>query len=506
MKAEQAGSGASLHALFSDTGVEAMTGMPDIKVTDITADSSRVTAGGLFLACRGLRRHGIEFAADAIAAGAAAIAWEPEETKALPALAEGVACFAVPGLGEQVGNIADRFFAEPSAALDVIGVTGTNGKTTVAWLAAQALNKLGNTAGYMGTLGFGTGAQLEPSALTTPGVIAVHRRLRQLADAGAATVVMEVSSHGLDQGRIDAVRIRTAAFTNLSRDHLDYHNSIADYRAAKASLFALPSVETAVINIGDPVGAELAGELQDRLRVIGIALAGDQPAGLRPALTAEVTETGSAGLSLHIDGDFGAAELHSSLWGRFNAENLLMVSGLLLAQGYLLDDVIAALAECTAPPGRMQVLRATAEQPLVVVDFAHTPDALAKALQVVREHCDGRVTVVFGCGGDRDTGKRGDMGAVAARLADRVIVTDDNPRNELPEVITAAIIAGISDDAAVSVVHDRAAAINTAVRESGAADAVLIAGKGDESYQLVGSGAVPFSDAETAVQALGGCV
>jgi UDP-N-acetylmuramoyl-L-alanyl-D-glutamate--2,6-diaminopimelate ligase len=502
MSVSQTG-GVQLRELFSDAGVEIKAQLPELRVTDITADSGRVKKGGLFLACQGLQHHGLEFAAPAVAAGAAAIAWEPGEGWSDPVLPEAVASFAVPGLSDEVGVIADRFFASPSEQIVLTGVTGTNGKTTTAWLASQALAHLGCEAGYMGTIGYGVGGKLEPSALTTPGVIAVHRRLRKLADAGATAVVMEVSSHGLDQGRIDAVRVTTAAFTNLSRDHLDYHGDLAAYRAAKAKLFALPSIENAVINIGDPFGAELVRSLHGRAEILAVALADRAPVDELPALLVEVIESDADGLLLRFSGEYGVAEMRSSLWGHFNAENLLVAAGILLAHGYNLQQAVDALALCQSPPGRMQVVRGKCSAPLVVVDFAHTPDALDKALGVLREHCSGAVSVVFGCGGERDMGKRGEMGSVAERLADRIIVTDDNPRNEDPDAIVAAILAGIAARSKVEVVRNRALAIATAVNASGAGDAVLIAGKGSENYQLVSDRSVPFSDVEEAVALLG---
>ena len=503
-----AAEGTRLRELFSGMSVDAGSQVPELMVTDITTDSGFVTKGGLFLACQGIHHHGLEFALPAVAAGAVAIAWEPVEGRATAELPEAVASFAVPDLSSEVGTIADRFFASPSAEIVVTGVTGTNGKTTTAWLASQALTRLGCAAGYMGTIGFGMAgygmsSELEPSALTTPGVIAVHRRLRKLVDAGASAVVMEVSSHGLDQGRIDAVCIKTAAFTNLSRDHLDYHGDLASYGEAKGKLFALQSLENAVINIGDPFGAELVRNWRSRAHVIAVAMAGQAPVDVTPALTAKVVEADADGLLLRFSGEYGTVEMRSNLWGRFNAENLLVAAGILLAHGFSLEEVTDALAECESPPGRMQVVRGAGSVPLVVVDFAHTPDALAKAIAVLREHCSGAISVVFGCGGERDRGKRGEMGSVAARLADRVIVTDDNPRNENPDEIVTAILAGVAEQSKVKVVRDRALAIATAVAASGSGDAVLVAGKGSESYQLIAGHSVPFSDVAEAAGLLG---
>ena len=480
--------------LFSGLGEGMDTPLADLTVTDITTDSGRVIEGGLFLACQGFSHHGLEFVQPSIAAGAKAIVWEPAEGRSAPDLPEGVAGFAVTDLGNRVGTIADRFFVQPSDQARVTGVTGTNGKTTTAWLVSQALGFLGRKAGYMGTLGYGIGSSLKPSALTTPGVIAVHRRLRELVDAGATAVIMEVSSHGLDQGRLDAVRVRTAAFTNLSRDHLDYHADLAAYSEAKAKLFAMTSIENAVINVGDPFGAELVHNWHRDAQLIAVALNDRAPAGVAADLTADIVESNADGLLLQFAGRYGAAEMRSSLWGHFNAENLLVATGILLAHGYDLQQATAALENCESPSGRMQLVRAAASAPLVVVDFAHTEQALRACLGAAREHTGGQLWCVFGCGGDRDQGKRPRMGRAVEELADRVIVTDDNPRNEAPEKIAADILAGLRQPDKACVVHNRQAAIEYALSQAAADDLVVIAGKGHEQEQIIGNERRPFSD------------
>jgi UDP-N-acetylmuramoyl-L-alanyl-D-glutamate--2,6-diaminopimelate ligase len=405
-------------------------------------------------------------------------------------------------------------------------VTGTNGKTTTAWLVSQALNRLGGRTAYMGTLGYGIIPELAPSALTTPGCILVHRRLHELLQAGSEAAVMEVSSHGLDQGRIDGVRITTAAFTNLSRDHLDYHGNLEAYKAAKARLFSVSSLESVVINVGDSFGAQLVGELENGLgkslgkgldnglRVITVALADQLDAGRidagrieegqQPELCASYAKSGSDGLRLSFSGAFGEAELASPLWGRFNAENLLVATGLVLAHGYTLEQAITGLQSASLPPGRMQLLKGSADTPAVVIDIAHTPDALANALQTVREHCSGRVICVFGCGGNRDQGKRGEMGKVAGQLADQLVVTSDNPRDEDPQAIIDAIVAGVENGAQYEVIADRAEAIATAIGFACADDVVLVAGKGSENFQLIAGRAESFSDENVASAALRG--
>jgi UDP-N-acetylmuramoyl-L-alanyl-D-glutamate--2,6-diaminopimelate ligase len=418
----------------------------------------------------------------------------------------------VPGLTSKLGVIADRFFARPSSAVSVTGVTGTNGKSTTAFLVSRALNSMGRCTGYMGTLGFGLENNFQPSAMTTPGCITVHRRIREMADAGAGHVVTEVSSHALDQHRVDGVRFDVAAMTNLSRDHLDYHGSMEAYAEAKAKLFFGTGddhrVGTAVINVGDHFGAALAGRIDPGTDLISVALVdtgGDMPdARLIGRLNGgQLTEgSRSQGVALQLSGDFGTAQLQSPLWGRFNAENLVMATGILLALGFSLDDAVTALGACEAPPGRMELIRSRESMPMVIVDFAHTPDALGKALETVRDHCDGQVWCVFGCGGDRDQGKRESMGSIVALLADRTVITDDNPRDENPDAIVNDILTGIGSADGVEVVHDRAAAIGFAIGAARAEDVVLIAGKGHESSQIVGAEAREFSDAAIARVAL----
>ncbi len=474
--------------------------VPALAVSDISAASRSVTPGGLFLACAGARHHGLEFLDQALASGIAAVAWEPATGIAAPVLPEGVPGIAIPELRGELGNIANRFFDTPSASLAVTGITGTNGKTTTAFLVAQALHRLGQTAAYMGTLGFGIGPDLQPSSMTTPDCITVHRRLRTLLDNGATHVVTEVSSHALDQQRIAGVHIRIAALTNLGRDHLDYHGDLASYSAAKAKLFQRADMAAAVINVADVFGREIAAGIATGIELVSVAAARSQATA---GLQFEILETGLDGMRIGFTGTHGKAALASSLWGRFNAENLAMATGILVAHGYPLDDVVAALSGCAAPPGRMQTLPAGPGQPAVLVDFAHTPDGLEQLLSAVRQHCNGRLWLVFGCGGNRDTGKRSAMGSIAAALADRVIVTNDNPRNESPESIVEHIMTGIDDPAVVEIVMDRATAIAAAIDSAGADDVVVIAGKGHETKQIARGNTRAFSDAAVARRVLG---
>ena len=491
-----------LGGMFAGLGAVMSESTKALAVTDITSDSRNANAGGLFLACRGVAQHGLEYLDDALAAGVSAVAWEPEEGLQEPNLPTDVVGIVVDGLGVKVGDIADRFFSHPSSQLQVTGITGTNGKTTSAWLTSAALNRLTDKSAYMGTLGYGVVPDLQPSALTTPGVIAVHRRMRELADDGAQSLVMEVSSHALDQGRIDGVNVHTAAFTNLSRDHLDYHGDIESYQAAKARLFDIDTLQTAVINVGDEFGTTLVGGLTSRLQVITVALADRLEQGRQADLCASYQELKSGGLQIEFSGAYGAASLHSKLWGGFNAENLLVSVGILVSQGYSLDEALTAMDAGPVPPGRMQVINGGDDTPAVIIDFAHTPDALAQALESVRRHTGGRLLCVFGCGGDRDQGKRAQMGAIADEMADFVVVTSDNPRHEDPLAIIDSIVAGIEGED-YEVVADRAAAIHRAIQDAGKDDSVLIAGKGSENYQVIGDRVAEFSDLLVAEHALG---
>jgi UDP-N-acetylmuramoyl-L-alanyl-D-glutamate--2,6-diaminopimelate ligase len=484
----------------------------DARVNDLTLDSRDVRAGSLFFALHGRRSHGLRFAADAAARGASVVLWdpqgEPHEDLGVDttALAANAAVFVAPvaGLRQLVGRIADRFFGWPSSHLRIVRITGTNGKTTCAYLLAQALTRLKSDAAYLGTIGWGRIGALQIPGLTTPDVVNVHRQLSKLRALGVRDVAMEVSSHALDQGRVDGVRLHSAAFTNLTRDHLDYHPSMEAYGAAKARLFAVADLQHIVINIGDAFGREFARRYSGRVPLTAVWVgAGDSGWLADRSLHADDVVLDLHGISMTLGGSFGARRLTTKLMGRFNAENSVIVIACLIALGVPLDDAATALADCTPPPGRMEVIESACRgKPLAVIDYAHTPDALAKALCALREHCRGALWCVFGCGGDRDPGKRPMMGAVADELADRIIVTDDNPRSENPGSITAGITNGIKSHE-VRVIHDRGEAIATALNEAAPIDMVLIAGKGHEDYQIYGEVRRSFSDRHEALRWLG---
>jgi UDP-N-acetylmuramoyl-L-alanyl-D-glutamate--2,6-diaminopimelate ligase len=484
-----------------------------LEVSDITQDSRSVTPGAAFLACRGRTHHGLDFADAAIAAGARAILWEPAPGVTAPAFDAAVVVCAVPNLSAQLGFIADRFFDAPSASLTLAGITGTNGKTTCAWLLAQALQLCGRQTAYIGTLGAGIPGALTTLAHTTPDALTLQRLLAQLRSSGFDSVAMEVSSHALDQDRCAGVRFHTAVFTNLTRDHLDYHADMNAYGAAKARLFDWPTLAARVINVDDPFGLELARDQLQAQLARGTPGARLFLTSQRPAewiasgadyVCASAARVSPGGLDIDIESSHGSARLTSSLIGNFNVDNLLTVLAVLLAWDVPLASACEALARCSAPPGRMQP-EGGDDSPLALIDYAHTPDALAKALHAARTHCRGRLWCVFGCGGERDRGKRADMGRIAATLADLIIVTDDNPRREDPREIVASIMEGITaagGAARTRVIHDRAQAIRAALASAPAADVVLVAGKGHEDYQIVGRERRVFSDAAVVRQVL----
>ena len=474
----------------------------DTAISGLALDSRQVCGGDAFLACAGSQRHGLQFLPAALQRGAVAVLWEPAEGVAAPQLPPGVTGVAVPRLHALASELGARLQRHPSHNLRVVGITGTNGKTTTAWLLAQALSACGQPAAYLGTLGSAFGGSVQPGELTTPDPLALQRQLRAFADQGAVAVALEVSSHALAQSRVAAVNFETAVFTNLSRDHLDYHGTMQAYAAAKASLFAFANLRLRVINADDALGAQLLVRAD-----AGQAVAFSRDPHFKPPadghwLQAIDLRTDAGGTTFTLHSSYGTAPVHSTLLGGFNVENLLGVLGVLLGSGVPLAQAVGAVAGVNEPPGRLQRFGG-AGLPLVVVDYAHTPDALDKALQVLRAHCTGKLWCVFGCGGDRDAGKRPQMGRIAAAAADRVILTDDNPRGESPAAIVAQIRAGMGAAAiATQVIPDRAEAIARAVCDSAADDAVLVAGKGHEDYQLVGSQRLAFSDAQCVQAAL----
>ncbi|HTS21593.1 MAG TPA: UDP-N-acetylmuramoyl-L-alanyl-D-glutamate--2,6-diaminopimelate ligase [Casimicrobiaceae bacterium] len=476
-------------ALLSKLGVEARR---------VTSDSRRVQPGDVFAAYPGSRRDGRSFIAEAVGRGARAILWDPQgfvwdRAWKLPHL-------PVDNLKMRLGGIADAVYGQPSRELWMIGVTGTNGKTSCAHWIAAGLDAAGRRAAVLGTLGNGLWGALEEAPNTTPDAALLHETLRNLKSQGAEAVSMEVSSHGIEQGRVNAIAFDVALFTNLSRDHLDYHGTMAAYGAAKAKLFAWPDLRVGVVNADDAFGKSLIDASRTAGRkILTYGFGAADIVGTR--LTAS-----TSGLGFAVETPWGKGEIHARLVGAFNAANLLGVLAVLLVSGVGIEPAVTILANAEAPPGRMQRLGGDDGAPLVVIDYAHTPDALDKVLTSLRPAVagDGELVCVFGCGGDRDRGKRPEMGRVAARLADRVIVTSDNPRSEEPDAIASDIVRGIRDtgNRRYAVELDRADAIARAIGDAEAGDVVVIAGKGHEPYQEAAGVRVPFLDADHAARSL----
>ncbi len=461
-----------------------------VRVQALTSDSRRAGPGTVFAAYPGEARDGRDFIPQAVVQRADGVLWEADHYQWDPAL--GVPNAGVPQLKERIGEIAAHVYGEPSRALRMVGVTGTNGKTSVALWTAQAFGALGHRTAVIGTVGNGFPDALTPARNTTPDAIELQQRLAGYRAQGAVGCAMEVSSHGLVQGRVNGTRFDVAVLTNLSRDHLDYHGNMENYAAAKARLFDWPGLEWVVLNTDDDFGRRLEAAPRPA-RVAGYGFQ-------RGAVVGEQLRLSQAGLHLAVRTDWGRAELDAPLLGRFNASNLLAVLTTLLVSGVALGDACRAFVPITPPAGRMQTLGGGA-QPLVVVDYAHTPDALEKVLATLREIVEGgRLICVFGCGGNRDKGKRPLMGAAASRAADVVWITSDNPRNEDPRHIIDDILAGC--DGAPRVEADRARAIFEAIGEARRGDVVLIAGKGHEDYQEIAGERLPFADIDVAGRAL----
>ena len=465
-------------------------------VAGITADSRRVAPRIAFAAYPGSTRDGRAFIADAIERGAAAILFEARGFDWNAGWR--VPHVAVADLRKRLGYVASAVYGRPSQALWMVGVTGTNGKTSCSHWTAQALTRCGRRAAVVGTLGVGFADALAPTSNTTPDACVTHELLAGLLAEGAAAVAMEVSSHGLDQDRVNGVAFDVALFTNLTRDHLDYHGTMSAYGDAKARLIQWPGLHAAVVNVADPFGQELVRRARNaRQHVVTYGTGGADIAATRVSASLATT-------ALDVATPAGRGRLVTSLAGDFNVQNLLGVLGVLLASDVALDAALDALEHVTPPPGRMQRFGGDT-QPVVIVDYAHTPDALEQVLRAVRPALanGSRLIAVFGCGGDRDRGKRAGMGVVAGRLADRVIVTNDNPRGEDPRRIADDIVEGLREAGArFDIELDRANAIERALDGARVGDIIVLAGKGHEDYQETNGERLPFSDARHVADAL----
>ena len=472
---------------------------PDMRITGLQLDSRKITSGDLFLATCGFGCHAGKFIEQAIDNGAVAVVIEP------PFSATGfdiddlaVPAFWSKGLTHNVSEIAGRYFEHPSKKLDLIGVTGTNGKSSVSHFIAEALS-VDEPCGLMGTLGSGLYGELASTGFTTPDPVQVQQQLADMVTRGARHCVVEISSHGLDQSRVAALYVDTAIFTNLTRDHLDYHGNFEHYGAAKAKLFAMAGLQNAVINIDDRFGRKLMEEIhEDHEEVALYSYSLDDSAA---AIFASELRLHQHGLTMQVITPWGKGELSSHLMGRFNAANLLAaLAGVVLA-GIDFSTALKRLSEVSTVAGRMQSI-SSENSPLVVIDFAHTPDALEQALSALKGHCRGQLWVVFGAGGDRDRSKRPEMGGVVAKIADRIVVTSDNPRGEKPEQIIAEIVKGIPSECAPFVEVDRRAAIEYALEQAEPDDIVLVAGKGHETGQIFADRTIEFSDLKVVAELL----
>lgn len=488
----------------------------DIQISGMSLDTRALSAGELYLALPGRSTHGIHHASAALAAGAVAILTVPGAKDLMGALAEQIRIPIVEwsGLEANLTQLADTFFDYPAKHLRIVAVTGTDGKTSVCRFVASAFASVGQPAGYIGTLGWGmvsAAPTLASTSLTTPDVVALRSMLRDLLDAGASVVALEASSHGIAEGRLDGLSIDVAVLTNLGRDHLDYHGSEEAYAESKARLFDWPSLSAVVVNADDRLGQKLVarhaanGAKPRRLATFSMQTPCSDPGVLATAdlhVWSERLQTLPSGLRFVLGEGRDKVDIESPLLGRFNVSNLLACHAVLRVSGVSLSQSAAAVQQLHPVAGRMDRVDARdGRSPVVIVDYAHTPNALAAALHAARDHCSGRLVVVFGCGGDRDTGKRAPM-ARAALVADRIIVTDDNPRSESSAAIIEDILAGFEDVNIAEVIPDRSDAIVHAVASSECADVIVVAGKGHEDYQIVGAERRAFSDHQVAKAAL----
>lgn len=490
--------GYPLASLFD--GILADTSIPPLVIEGLSQDSRQIQPGWLFLACAGQAGHGWQYHSQAVQQGAVAVAVEPADGLDEESLAAcPVPVLVVPQLSSWLSELGGRFYDHPSRAMRVVGVTGTNGKTSVSHFIAQALAADGG-CGLIGTLGSGRYGQLRPTGYTTPDAIGLQAELARLRAEGITQVAMEVSSHALVLGRVSALAFDVAVFTNLSHEHLDFHGDMASYAAAKRRLFAMPGLRHAVINVDDASAREWLQQADwpAQLQVWRYGLAQGSGAAMPHELLGEALQWQADGLRMMVGGEAWSIPL----LGKFNGANLLAALAALQALGMDRAEAMARLSRVTTVPGRMESFGGQG-RPRVVVDYAHTPDALAKVLEALRDHCNGRLWCVLGCGGERDQQKRPQMGRIAEALADSVIITDDNPRGEDPYSIIEQILAGMSNPDAVYVNRERAAAIAHAIALARPEDVILVAGKGHEQEQLIGTARLAFSDRAEVARLLG---
>lgn len=469
----------------------------DLNVSGVAIDSRLIKQGNLFMAYRGTNVNGVDYIKDAIKAGALAVLIDKDEVFETKSIS--IPVIEINNLRKKAGLVVSRFYNEPSKQLNLVGVTGTNGKTTVSYMIAQVMFALGKQSAVIGTIGNGPFGKLESDKTTTPDPVKLHSLLATWINT-IDSVVMEVSSHALDQGRVTGVEFDTAIFTNLSRDHLDYHKTIEEYADAKFELFKSEGLKNAIINIDDDYGVRYIKNLDDDLNIIAYSIKSRELELTNKNIQfvyCESIDTHQLKTTLKVNSPWGHVTIETGLLGAFNIANCLAAFSALCFSGLAADDVAKAISQFNGVPGRMECFTKE-NSPLLIVDYAHTPDALEKALQSLKPYCLGQLYCVFGCGGDRDTGKRAEMGKIAELFSDSIVITNDNPRSEPEEQIVDNILEGINDKSNVTVIYDRSEAITSTFLNAVAKDIVLIAGKGHETTQQIGPTFYPFSDRELA--------
>ena len=479
----------------------------DREVNGIVQDNRKVRPGNLFIAHQGFNTHGLLYAQDAVAKGASVVLWDADivnRDEILDSISNKVLCLHCADLKQKTGEIASRFYEQPSLSLNMIGVTGTDGKTTISHFIAQCLDTYDVHCGILGTLGNGFINNLHPTGLTTVGALQIQKTLSEIKEAGARHAVMEVSSHGLEQGRVNGVAFSIAVFSNLASDHLDYHETIDNYIEAKRKLFYTPGLKAAVINLDDAFGRELAAECRNHVCVWGYSMRQDVTSLSECAdylvHTTEILPY-ETGFRLTVRTPQGAAKLDVPLLGRFNVSNVLAVLATLLISQTSLDEVAHSMKNIHPVDGRVEMI-AEDNMPVVVVDYAHTEQGLHAVCSSIREHFSGDMWCLFGCGGDRDRSKRPLMARVAEQFAEKVIVTTDNPRHENPQGIIDEIMTGFTQPEKVQQILDRREAIEIAIMQAKPGDVVLLAGKGHETSQIVGDVHIAFDDRRVAREVL----
>ncbi len=459
------------------------TNVPDIAIRGLSIDSRAVREGDLFIAMPGAKTDGRKYI-EQVADKAVCVICEPPR----PEVSVGIPVFPVTALAEKVGAIASRFYGNPSERMQVVAITGTNGKTSCSHFIAQCLDTLGEKSAVIGTMGYGPSGMLKANSLTTPDPVSIQKMLAELLAESCGVVTIEASSHGLSQHRLNGTRVAVAVLTNVTRDHLDYHESFEHYKAAKLRLFEMSTLKTAVLNSDDPFSEEITNSLNDAVNVVTYS-AGKATADV----CCRDLVFDMNGLRFTLKTPWGEAKIRSPLMGRFNIANMLATAAVLGSQGFEIKKIAIALNELDVVSGRMEVIKHP-KLPTVVIDYAHTPDALEKALLGIREHTRAELWCVFGCGGERDKGKRSQMGEIASRLANHVVITDDNPRGEPSMAIARDVARGVIGGADVEIETNRRLAIRKVLANAAIKDVVLIAGKGHEQYQETAKGRIEYSD------------